>query len=141
MEWETIYTKKYDLMDFEEDECEEEIPLEHTAEEFIEGIQNMKYEPIPGAEEYCQKYIRLAKEMSEAYQIDIDILRSIDSIRIIFHMLEVTIGGDLKKFIAELMVGCNEFNIWPSKNEGEYEIDLTYYTQNAYLFGKKLMRD
>lgn len=149
MEKQTIYSKRYnaDWSALEKDaekKTDDDLAfslISPTAEEFIEGIHNMRYESKEGAIEHAFVYVRLVKALSTFYMIDVDIYKTEDSVGIILYMNEAMMSGELKLGIATLMKECSEVNIWSNRPGYDFEIEFTFYTHDAYLFGRKLLRD
>ena len=93
-EEETIYSKRYPSADkeFETYSADAMLPVitpeqrEASYKRFCERMNTEpQAEPIPGQEEKALEFIDLAKEFSEEYEVDIDIIRSPYSVSISLH--------------------------------------------------------
>lgn len=144
MDRELIYQMRYEdiLKDDDLDDIPEEVGKDDdlTGEEFLREIMNMKYELKEGAEEHAKECIRLAKELSEAYRLDIDIFREKGSVEIYLYMNAVPLVTFQKEMFLALAQACDSMTIWPKGEGFSYEVQMSYYTHDAYFRGKKMPR-
>ena len=62
--------------------------------EFLRRMREERtYEPIPGREEKGRRFAALARELSQIYEVGLDILRTPDSIEAALHLSLIHISG------------------------------------------------
>ena len=72
--------------------------------EFLRRMREERtYEPIPGREEKGRRFAALARELSQIYEVGLDILRTPDSIEAALHLYCSAYSRDMTRRLAELL--------------------------------------
>ena len=76
--------------------------------EFLRRMREERtYEPIPGREEKGRRFAALARELSQIYEVGLDILRTPDSIEAALHLYCSAYSRDMTRRLAELLGMCD----------------------------------
>lgn len=99
------------------------------------------YVPKPGREKESQRFITLAKELSDLYEVDIDVIQKSYFVEVDFHLYCSTYPSDFTRRLAELFNMCDRFCSFLFESEpSDFTLSLEFYTHDFYLSGK-LMND
>lgn len=144
-----IYSKRYH---FEEEVAElEALNLPMSEEEkkraqasfeklLREERESTVYVEKPGAEERERRFIRLAKQLSEKCEIDMDITRYPGYIGVTLHLFAVPFFSDFTSLFSRLVRLCDYMDILPEKNgPNDFRVECDMYTHDRYVGGKKIL--
>lgn len=131
-----IYSKRYPRDQEAEQGINSHTPTTREREEsqaalneFWRRFHERVYIPIPGREELRQQFISLAKELSQAYEIDIDILNDPYSVEVNLHLYCAFYPDDMTRQIAKLFSMCDTFSSYILKTEpSDFTLSLDFYT-------------
>ena len=139
-----IYERTYPIQSYDE-----QIDIENGCGLFRnETVEEMKYEEIeemlfrdieyvllPEREQSAIRFIALAKELSEAYLLDIRIKKLKDHINAIYFFNSA--GG--MGFLKEIIVLADNIDFFTNINGYEIGLSLDYYTHAVYMRGKRII--
>ena len=95
------------------------------------------YEPIPGREEKGRRFAALARELSQIYEVGLDILRTPDSIEAALHLYCSAYSRDMTRRLAELLGMCDVCAASRPRTEpSELTLSLMLYTHRCYVSGR-----
>ena len=102
---------------------------EESLQEFWRHMEETVYQPIPERRELGQKFIAMAKELSEAYDIDIDIRQKEYFIEVNLHLYYASYPGELTKMFARLFDMCDRFSSFILTTEpSDFTLSLDFFT-------------
>lgn len=139
---ETIYSKRYPSAEeeFEMYSADTTLPVitpeqrEASYTRFLEQMNTEpQAEPIPGQEEKTRKCIDLAKEFSEEYEVDIDIIRSPYSVNINLHFYCAAYSKRMTSQFVQLLNMCDSLSSVILETEpSDFTLTLTMNTHKFY---------
>lgn len=139
---ETIYSKRFPLAEEEIEmySADTTLPViiseqsEASYKRFLKRINTEpQAEPIPGQEEKAQKFIDLAKEFSEEYEVDIDINRSPYSVSVSLHFYCAAYSKSMTRQLARLFNMCDSLSSFILKTEpSDFTLILKMNTHKFY---------
>lgn len=92
-------------------------------------MEETVYQPIPERQELGQKFIAMAKELSEAYDIDIDIRQKGYFIEVNLHLYCTSYPSELTKMFARLFGMCDRFSSFILTTEpSDFTLSLDFFT-------------
>ena len=98
-----------------------------------ESVYILMPERIKGA----RRFVALAKELSEAYGIDMDIWEKSYFIQVDLHLYCASYPTELTQRVAELFCLCDRFHSFILPQEpGDFTLSLDFYTHQYYLSGR-----
>lgn len=136
-----IYSKRYlpDQETVQEMNCdmpqteEERAATQASWNKFCRRLQERVYIPIPGREELSQQFIALAKELSQVYELDIDILKGPYSVEVNLHFYCAFYPDDMTRRFAKLFSMCDTFSSYILKSEpSDFTLSLDFHTHKCY---------
>jgi hypothetical protein len=148
MESRKIYSKRYlpdpeikELMDRPQTE-EERKEVEQSFTEFMRRIdEESVFVLMPDRIEKSRRFIELAKELSQRYEVSMDIWEKTYFIQVDLHLCCASYPGPMTRQFAELFNMCDKFSSFILKNEpSDFTLCLDFYTHEYYLSGV-LMND
>lgn len=105
---------------------------EEALQKFRRHMEETVYQPIPGRQELGQKFIAMAKELSEAYDIDIDIRQKEYFIEVNLHLYCASYPGELTKMFAQLFDMCDRFSSFILTTEpSDFTLSLDFFTHEV----------
>lgn len=105
---------------------------EESLQEFWQRMEETVYQPIPERQELGQKFIAMAKELSEAYDIDIDIRQKEYFIEVNLHLYCASYPGELTKMFAQLFDMCDRFSSFILTTEpSDFTLSLDFFTHEV----------
>ena len=139
MKEQMLYSKRYPSAQQEMERIMSEEPTptaRKSDEEFLKELwQHMDetvYKPIPERQEQGQRFITLAKELSEAYEIDIDIRQKEYFIEVNLHMYCSYYPGELTRMFAKLFSMCDRFCSFILTTEpSDFTLSLDLFTHEV----------
>lgn len=133
-----LYSRRYPLVQREiEQLIEEPLPddwksSQESLHEFWRHMEEIIYRPIPERQEQGQKFIVMAKELSEAYGIDIDIRQKKYFIEVNLHLYCASYPDELTKMFARLFGMCDRFSSFILTTEpSDFTLSLDFFTHEA----------
>lgn len=143
-----IYTKRYNFHKAVEEYTNLELPdNEYTAEDKISPSQKFMRMMCddcvhiinPTQIKAAPRFISRAKELSQTYEIDIDIFEDFYNIQVLLHIYCGQYTCAFAHGIAELLNMSNNvcFSITRS-GPGDFALLLDYRTHDCYICGRKL---
>lgn len=101
--------------------------------EFWHRFHERVYIPIPGREELSQQFIALAKELSQAYELDMDILKGPYSVEVNLHFYCAFYPDEMTHQFAKLFSMCDSFSSYMLKSEpNDFTLSLDFHTHKCY---------
>ena len=106
--------------------------------EFLRRMREERtYEPIPGREEKGRRFAALARELSQIYEVGLDILRTPDSIEAALHLYCSAYSRDMTRRLAELLGMCDVCAASRPRTEpSDLTLSLMLYTHRCYVSGR-----
>lgn len=105
---------------------------EESLQEFWRHMEETVYHPIPGRQEQGQKFIATAKELSEAYGIDLDIRQKEYFIEVNLHLYCASYSDELTKMFAQLFNMCDRFSSFILTTEpSDFTLSLDFFTHEV----------
>ena len=102
---------------------------EESLQEFWRHMEETVYQPIPERQELGKKFIAMAKELSEAYDIDIDIRQKGYFIEVNLHLYCTSYPSELTKMFARLFGMCDRFSSFILTTEpSDFTLSLDFFT-------------
>ena len=137
-EEQVLYSKRYPSVQQEMEQLiEGPLPSywengEESLQEFWRRMEETVYCPIPGRQEQGQKFIAVAKELSETYDIDIDIQQKEYFIEVNLHLYCASYPGELTKMLAQLFNMCDRFSSFILTTEpSDFTLSLDFFTHEV----------
>ena len=137
-EEEMIYSKRYpsaeeELESFSADATLPVITPEQREASYKRFCKQMntepQAEPIQGQEEKAQQFIDLAKQFSEEYEVDIDIIRSPYAVNIKLHFYCAAYSKSMTSLFAQLLNMCDSLSSFILTTEpSDFTLVLTMNT-------------
>lgn len=137
-EEEMIYSKRYpspeeELERFSADTTLPVITPEQREASYKRFCEQMntepQAEPIQGQEEKAQQFIDLAKQFSEEYEVDIDIIRSPYAVNIKLHFYCAAYSKSMTSLFAQLLNMCDSLSSFILTTEpSDFTLVLTMNT-------------
>ena len=133
-----IYEKKYpkeDLDDLEglPEACgEPEVPFEEFLKQMCEDFV---YVLIPSRQKAARAFIRLAREISELYQLDIKITQRTSHISVDFYFNSAA----RMKYMKEIVAAADDVAFFANIFGYEINLCLDFYTHAVYQNGRQIM--
>lgn len=151
-EEEVIYSKSYPQFNWSEELLEQENRLyredngeempeipETTFEEFWELIgETMRFEVLPERAKWQDKFIALAKELSEEFRMSIKIIRRSRGTKVI---LGLDLNQYMNGWLARLIGMADEIYITPNGEGRDITIELSYDIIGVYKKGRLICPD
>ena len=95
-------------------------------------MEETVYQPIPERQRLAQKFIAMAKDLSEAYDIDIDIRQKEYFIEVNLHLYCASYPGELTKMFARLFDMCDRFSSFIHTTEpSDFTLSLDFFTHEV----------
>lgn len=93
--------------------------------------------PMPERLKECRRFIELAKDLSQRYEIDMDIWEKSYFIKVDLHLRHCSFPGLFTRRLAELFNMCDKFSssMYPGETSG-FTLSLEFYTHKYYLSGR-----
>ena len=137
-----IYSKRYPSVEEELEKFSADVTLpvitpeqrEASCKRFCEQMNNEpQAEPIPGQEEIAQQFIDLAKQFSEEYEVDIDIIRSPYSVNIKLHFYCAAYSKGMTRQFTQLLNMCDSLSSFILKSEpSDFTLIMKMNTHKFY---------
>lgn len=133
-----IYEKKYPKESTEElqvlqDRCgEPTVPFEKF---FKQLCEDLVYILIPSRQEAAGEFIRVAREISEQYQIDIKITQHTGNICVDLYFN----SGCRIQYLKDIIVLADDIGLFANIFGYEIVLSLDFYTRAVYLRGRQIM--
>ena len=105
---------------------------EEALQDFRRRMEETVYQPIPERQRLAQKFIAMAKDLSEAYDIDIDIRQKEYFIEVNLHLYCASYPGELTKMFARLFDMCDRFSSFIlTKEPSDFTLSLDFFTHEV----------
>ena len=118
--------------------AEERATTKKSFDEFLRRIETEStYVLIPERIDRGKHFVALAIELSQKYEIDIDIWQKSYFIEVNLHLFCSSYPSELTRYIAELFTLCDRFCsfIFPQE-PSDFTLSLEFDTHKYYLSGK-----
>lgn len=117
---------------------EDKASAEKSLNEFWRRMREERvYILMPERIEEGRRFVALAKELSELYEIDMDIWEKSYFIEVDLHLCCASYPPGLTRRIVELFNLCDEFSSFILPQEaGDFTLSLDFYTHKYYLSGE-----
>lgn len=117
-------------------------PRFETGNDFIENfIKKSEYVPIPARIENKQLFIDVAIELSQTYEIDMDIYEAEGHISAKLLFMPCSFMGGVKEMFMDVLDMADDLLFFTSsKNPNAIELIATYNTHDLYVEGRKIRR-
>ena len=113
---------------------EEGIPVEKALEQFWQRQKEVRYVRIPRRRKKQERFIRLAKELSKEFQIDMDIRKRPYFIEVDLHFYCAVYPERLARRFAQLFRLCDRFSSFVlSKEPWDFTLSLELDTHKCLL--------
>lgn len=139
-----IFSKRYPLppeieeLIIQPQSKEEMEGAEKSLQEFWRRItEESVFVPMPERLKECRRFIELAKDLSQRYEIDMDIWEKSYFIKVDLHLRHCSFPGPFTRRFAELFNMCDKFSssMYPGEPNG-FTLSLEFYTHKYYLSGR-----
>ena len=139
-----VYSKRYppapETMEIihTQQSAEERATTKKSFDEFLRRIETEStYVLIPERIDRGKHFVALAIELSQKYEIDIDIWQMSYFIEVNLHLFCSSYPSELTRYIAELLTLCDRFCsfIFPQE-PSDFTLSLEFDTHKYYLSGK-----
>ena len=139
-----IYSRHYPPIDAEKvmQEAEEfcrndpgyiETPMPSLAEILARAETKYTYEHRPDAVEASQKFIKVAIDLSEAYEINLDLTRHDRYICATMDIAFASYSGEIKHRLDALMAIADRVSLFYNKSKPDYVVtSIDYYFYDRY---------
>lgn len=95
------------------------------------------YIPMPERIKASRYFIERAKELSEVYELDMDIWEKPYFIQVDLHLRCAAYTTGLTRRVAELFSLCDQFHSFiQPQGPGDFTLSLDFYTHQYYLSGR-----
>ncbi len=142
-----IYTKRYPGVDavyvskLDGEETRKLSPLEKAEILCDESMQvySERFSIVPkGRDDEKERFIAYSKEISEAYQISIDIFESPICLRTHLYFPICDINGELKEILQRLIVLSDGLSVLGGRDNETVLFGFTFDTCDVYIDGRKM---